>query len=252
MGLEARPSLRGEPFASYSATLKRWLPARPEMVAPDSRHYAYKAPNGPLHLVNADTGSDQTVTNPNDLAPIGYSRAGVWLVQQHRGNMGTGLWLLDPASMSVTQVLAQKPSESWQWVRGDAIWGYDSDGLLGSPPPTSVLHFDIATRTSASWFSESNGTAQVVAIDIGRALVVDTMASRSSLLAVHGPQQSAPVTAVGDVTSDVLSFPGWRSTDARGGWLVNRYGVYLFKGVEVRKVGPGPSQPDIVPAGECA
>lgn len=61
------------------------------MVAPDGVHYTYKAPDGPLHLVDAAHLSDRAIANPTDPSPIGYTAAGVWLAE----GPGSGLWLLD-------------------------------------------------------------------------------------------------------------------------------------------------------------
>ncbi len=246
--LEAQPSLRGESFASYSRASGRWLPVRPEMVAPDGTHYAYKAPNGPLHLVDAVRLTDRTVANPDDLSPIGYTASGVWLVQ----GPGSGLWRLDPANQSITQVLAPDPTQTWLWLRGGAIWGANSSGLPGSSPPTALLHFDIRTQAASTWYSESESTVTLAAVDAtGAALAVISKGTTARLVIVTGPGQFASSSLPPGTMAQSLAYGARQETDSHGGWIVGSTGIYLFSATSgVRRVGPG-SASDIVPAGEC-
>ena len=246
--LEAQPTLRGEPFASYSVPLGRWLPARPEMVAPDGMHYAYKAPDGPLHLVDVAHLNDRTIANPTDLSPIGYTAAGVWLV----AGAGSGLWLLDSTTASITKVLAPDPSQTWLWLRGDGIWGANSSGLPGSSPSTALLHFDIAARVATTWYSQSGSTVTLAAVDsTGVAAIVISHGTVTTLAAVTGPGQSAALTPPAGTTPQNLVSGARQETDTHGGWILASAGAYLFSAkTGIRRVGPG-STSDIVPAGEC-
>ncbi|HYM96180.1 MAG TPA: hypothetical protein VET26_02665, partial [Candidatus Sulfotelmatobacter sp.] len=225
--LEAQPTLRGEPFATYARAAQRWLPARPEMVAPDGLHYAYKAPDGPIHLVDAATGADQAIANPNDLNAIGYTSAGVWLVQ----GAGSGLLLLDRLTGAIGQILAPDPKQSWQWLRGGAIWGFDSSGLPGSAPATTLLHFDLTTRVAMTWYAQSGGTVMLAAVDAtGTAAVVTSQGSTTAAVAVPGPGAATALALPVGTSASSLALGARQETDTHGGWIIDSAGVYLFTG----------------------
>ena len=247
-GLQAQPSLLGEASGSYSPKLGRWLPARPEMVAPDGRHYAYMAPDGPTHVVDSVSGSDHALAHPADLGPIGYGSAGIWLVQ----GPGYGLWLLDPATGSASGVLAPDPKQAWLWMWGGAIWGQDSAELPGSPAPTALLHFDLATRSVSTWYAQAGMTVRLAAVDqTGAALVVVGQGESSRALSITGAGQSTPVTLPPGVSADALVGGVRPETDSHGGWIFARSGMFLFTASsDVQRTGPTPTG-DIIPAGEC-
>jgi hypothetical protein len=246
--LEAQPALRGEPFTSYSPEFQNWLPVRPEMVAPDGLSYAYKSPDGSLHLMNAGARTDHSVANPNDLNPIGYSKDGVWLVQ----GGGSGLWLLDPPSQTISSVLAPNPAQSWEWFRGGAIWGFNSSGLPGSPPASSVLHFDLATRSVTTWYSQTGATVTLVAVDVaGAAAIVVLQASSAIAVEATAPNKSSPLTLPAGLSAVSLSAGARQETESHGGWIVSPAGVFLFRSTSgLSRIGPGLNF-DFVPGGEC-
>jgi hypothetical protein len=245
--LEARPNLKGEAFISYSVVLQTWLPARPEMVAPDGMHYAYMAPDRSIHLVDPKTQTDQVAiaSNPNDLNPIGYSTDGVWLVQ----GPGPGLWVLDPATKAVTQVRPPSAQEFWGLMRGGAIWGANTGGGVGAPPPSALLHFDLKTHAVTTWYSKPGGTVQLAAVDaIGAAAILVSSGSTTTVFSVTAPGVASTLSLPsGTRPSDLMP----QETDSHGGWIVTPSGIYLFALKSgVQRIGPG-STSDIVPAGEC-
>lgn len=250
-GLEAQPKLLGEPFVSYSTVLQEWLPARPEMVAPDGIHYAYKAPDRSIHMVAATTQTNQVVlaSNPNDLNPVGYSIDGIWLVQ----SAGQGLWLIDASTQALTQVRAPSSQESWGLFRGGAIWGANTGGGVGATPPSSLLHFDPKSRTVSTWYSQAGAVVSLAAVDAnGFAAVVTSSGSGSveTLVAITAPGQSRILSMPGGVNPIPL-LSGREETDSHGGWVVARSGIFLFDSTSgVRSIGPAVSG-DVVPAGEC-
>lgn len=249
-GLEAQPKLLGEPFVSWSNPLQGWLPARPEMVAPDGIHYAYRAADRSIHMVAATTQTDQVVlaSNPNDLNPIGYSNDGVWLVQ----GAGQGLWLIDASTQALIQVRAPSSQEFWNLFRGGAIWGANTGGF-GSAPPSSLLHFDPKSRTVSTWYSQAGAIVSLAAVDAnGVAAVVTSSGSGAAdtLVAVTAPGQSRVLSMPGGVDPIPL-LSGREETDSHGGWVVARSGTFLFNSTSgVRSIGAAVSG-DVVPAGEC-
>src|SRR6202011_1642811 len=100
-GTSTSPQLFGVGFGTRTSPAGRWLPAPPELVSPDGRHYAYRHANGTLRLAAVD-GSELPVANPNDLAPLAYTISGVVLAQN--GPAANGLWLLDPTTQAVTVI----------------------------------------------------------------------------------------------------------------------------------------------------
>ena len=92
------PQRYGVGEGTYSNPAGGWLPAPPELVAPDGLHYSYLAGDGTIRIANA-SGQEVIVKNPNKLTPLAFTAAGVVLTSQTVDS--NGLWLLDTTIQTI-------------------------------------------------------------------------------------------------------------------------------------------------------
>lgn len=251
-GTTTSPQLFGVALGTRSSVAGRWLPAPPELVAPDGRHYVYRHATGGLRLASAD-GTELPVANPNDLTPLAYTSSGVVLVQS--GPASNGLWLLDPATQAVTAITPPAGTDDWREVSGAIAFGVNSPGVLGAPPPTVVMESSLVPGSAAHpVYTVSPGDAITLIAGDGRGgvLIVVTGPSAEQLvyLSPSGPPPSLePVNA-----NVVLSTIGRRHhADAHGIWFIGPTGIFLFNpssNLGLQQIAAGVTS-DVVPGGDC-
>jgi hypothetical protein len=257
-GTMASPQLTGVAFATFSPAAGRWLPAPPQLVSPDGLHYTYLHPDGRIRLAAAD-GSQVKIANTNGLTPLAYTGSGVVLVQNLAA--ANGLWLLDPATRSITPITPPAGTDDWLEVSsitptptssgGTFVYGLDSPGRLGAPPSTAVIAAQLVARTPVKTiYSAAPGTISLIAADRDGGLLAVVAGSVSSLVYISPLTRPAPVAAPAGVDPNQI---GRRvHADAHGIWFLGSAGIFLFNATSgFQKIGPGTTA-DIVPAGDCA
>ena len=246
---DTSPQLYGNSGAAYSTALHGWLPVSPDLVAPDGLHYAYEHVDGTLRLADS-TGQEVIVSNPQNLAPIAYTAAGVVLVKN--ANAANGLWMLDVASHVITQLVAPAGNDDWLEVNGATAWGMDSPGALGAPKPTEVLKASLTKgSTAAVAFSAPAGDSiATLAADRSGGVVVVLLGASPSVQYID-PSGAAGSAAAPSVVAVMSKGIPRHSADAHGVWFLGYAGVFLFTpGAGLQSVGPALKQ-DVVPAGDC-
>lgn len=259
-GTVTAPQLFGTALGSYSSIAGRWLPAPPELVSPDGRHYVYLHANSHLVIAGAD-GSAIPIPNPNNLTPLAYNSAGVALVEN--GPAANGLWLLDPGTQSITAVTPPAGTDDWREVSfipasttangGTFVYGLDSPGVLGSPPPTAVLLASLlpgsVVKTKTAYTAATGNTIALIASYRQGGLLVVVTGTSPGLVYLDPNTGPRPVQAPPGL---VLATIGPRHhADANGIWFIGSTGVFLFNTTSgFRQIAPGVTS-DVAPGGDC-
>ena len=257
-GTTTPPQLFGVALGTFSSVAGRWLPAPPELVSPDGKHYTYLHVNGTVHIA-ASNGSEIPVPNPNSLTPLAYTSAGIVLVES--GSASSGLWLLNPTTQSMTVITPPAGTDDWREVAtvpatptsrgGTFAFGLNSPGVLGAPPGTAVIGAQVVAGSPKKTLyaaSAGNSIALIAADRQGGVLVVVTGASpgmvyldpNGGLKPVAGPPGVALATI------------GPRHhADAHGIWFLGRTGVFLYNvATGFQQIAPGTTT-DVAPGGDC-
>lgn len=258
-GTLKQPQLIGVALGTYSSVAGRWLPAPPELVSPDGLHYAYLGANGTLRLATAE-GAEISVPNPNQLTPLAYTDSGVVLVQP--GPASNGLWLLDPTSQSVTAITPPAGTDDWREVSstlasskasgGTFAFGLDSPGVLGAPPPTTVLIAFLGSsvlKLKTVYTADFGNSIALIASDWQGGLLIAVTGASPGLVYLDPATGPRPVAAPPGV---VLATIGPRHhADAHGIWFVGRTGIFLFNATSgLQKIAAGVTT-DVAPGGDC-
>lgn len=246
-GTERKPVLVGGGGATYSAAAGRWLPARPEEVAPDGLHYVYRHPDGELHVVDVTTTADRKVANPNNLNPLAFTASGIYLTKS--ALLAAGLWRMDPSTLVITELVAPGDGQDWLAVTRGIAWGANSNGAMGGPAATQILRADVSNgRVTRPYQSPSGTSIALIAPDsIGGVLLILAGQPLSALyLRSDGTQR--PVSIASDVTA--LHLQGPRQADGHGIWFLGNVALARFDGDSIRIAGPA-IEGLIAPAGPC-
>ncbi len=256
-GTVTSPQLFGVGLGTFSPVAGKWLPAPPELVAPDLLHYAYLHPNGSLRLAAA-TGSEVPIANPINLTPLAYTSAGVVLVQNQPAS--NGLWLLDQTTQAITAVTPPAATDDWREVAtapttptasgGTFAYGLNSPGVLGAPQATAVLIANLLSRASKTVFTApSASTIALIAADRQGGLLIVLTGTSPGLVYLDPNAGLRPVAAP---TGVVLATVGPRHhADAHGIWFVGRTGIFLFNATSgFQKIAAGVTT-DVAPGGDC-
>ncbi len=260
-GTVTSPQLFGVGLGTFSPIAGKWLPAPPQLVSPDLLHYTYLHPNGSLRLAAAN-GSEIPLTNPINLTPLAYTSAGVVLIQNQPAS--SGLWLLDPTTQAITVVTQPTGSDDWREVTsapatatasgGTLAYGVNSPGVLGAPPPTTVLRANLQAggllKTTTVYTTAAGTTIALIAADRQGGLLVALTGHSPGLVYLDPNTGPRLVTAPAGV---VLATVGPRHhADAHGIWFIGRTGIFLFNATSgFQKIAAGATT-DVAPGGDCA
>ena len=260
-GTVTSPQLFGVALGTFSPVAGKWLPAPPELVAPDLLHYAYLHPNGSLRLAGA-AGAEIPVANPINLTPLAYAGAGVVLVQNQPAS--SGLWLLDPRTHAITVITQPTGSDDWREVTsapatataggGTLAYGVNSPGGLGAPPATTVLRANLQAggllKTTTVYTADAGTTIALIAADRQGGLLVALTGQSPGLVYLDRNTGSRSVTAPAGIA---LATVGPRHhADAHGIWFIGRTGIFLFNATSgFQKIAAGVPT-DVAPGGDCA
>ena len=247
-GTVTSPQLFGAPLGTYSPSAARWLPAPPEVVAPDGHHYVYVHPNGSLRLAGAD-GSELPVPNPNNLTPLAFTSSGVILVQS--GPASNGLWLLDSTTQSVSVITPPAGADDWREVTGTIAFGVNSPGVLGAAAPTAVLSaaIDAAAAPKTIYTAGAGSSIAFIAADQLGGVLIGVTGSAPGLVYLNGGV--GPV-AVAVPSGAVIATIGPRHhADAHGIWFLGRTGIFLFTPPSTFQQIAAGTTTDVAPGGDC-
>ena len=245
-GTVRTPVLVGESFGTYSAAAGRWLPARPQEVAPDGLHYVYRHPDGELHVVDVTTTADRKVANPNNLMPLAFTATGIYLTKS--ALLAAGLWRMEPSTLVITELVAPGDGQDWLAVTRGIAWGANSNGAMGAPAATQILRADVSNGKVTRPYQSAVGTSiALIAPDSTGGVLLILAGQPLSALYLRPDGTQRPVSIASDVTARHLQGP--RQADGHGIWF---FGVALarFDGDSIRVAGPA-IEGVIAPAGPC-
>jgi len=200
---------------SYSWFARRWLPVPPEMQSPDGTHYAYAAANG-IHDVDLITGVDRKLVSSTPNQVIEYGADGIYVTKYGAYAGHLGLWLLNPRSAALTQLLPV--SVAFDEIGGGAAW-YSDAGSDGGPSPSTLYRIDLGTGSRTAWFQKPNVWVVHLGTDAtGKALVgyLDVRTDDQVTLAVMSGPGQARVIRMGP-NETMAWIPS--VTDAHGMWF---------------------------------
>jgi transcriptional regulator with XRE-family HTH domain len=155
---------------TYSWELGRWLPVRPEWVAPDHRRYAFSDRVGQLHVVDAGSGEDRIVNGDRSWAVIAYQAEGIYAGVGSATGQSAGLWLIDPAAGGARQLQA---AGDWQGVADGAAWSLEVTAPAVSPSPApqgivygnTVRRLDLRTGQTTTMYQRQDVEFRFVGLD---------------------------------------------------------------------------------------
>jgi hypothetical protein len=257
-GTVTPPQLTGYALGTYSSVAGRWLPAPPELVSADGRHYAYLHANGSIWLSDAN-GSEIPVSNPNNLTPLAYTSSGVVLVQN--GPASNGLWLLDSTTQSITAITPPAGNDDWREVSttpasstasgGAFAFGLNSPGVLGYPPPTVVLAANLIAGSAPKtvYTAGSGNSIALIAADRQGGLLVAVTGASPGLVYLDPAAGQRPVAIPAGVV--VATIGPRHHADAHGIWFIGSTGIFLFNTTSgFQTIATGVTT-DIAPGGDC-
>jgi hypothetical protein len=181
---------------TYSWDLARWLPVRPEWVAPDHRHYAFSDRTSRLHVTDASTGSDRVVNGDRSWVVIAYQADGVYAGVATAVGLSTGLWLIDPASGRAREL---QSGGAWQQVADGAAWSLDVTAPAVSPSPlprdgrygNTVRRLDLGTGRTTTMYRRPDVELRFVGLDdAGNAYVTALSGFAAPLVEIVAPERT--------------------------------------------------------------
>jgi len=246
-GTVRAPALVGESFGTYSAAAGRWLPARPEEVAPDGLHYVDRHPDTELHVVDVAATADRKIANPDNLNPFAFAAGGIYLTQS--ALLAAGLWRMDPSTLAITELVAPGEGQDWLAVTQGIAWGANSNGAMGAGAPTQVLGADLSNGKVTRPYQAPGGTSiAMIAPDSKGGVLLLLAGQPLSAFYLRPDGTQRPVSIESDVTAAQLQAP--RQADGHGIWFLGKTALVRFDGDSIRTAGPGIDR-DIQPAGPC-
>jgi virginiamycin B lyase len=252
----AQPLLVGVSSGYFDGQAGRWLPVQSAAwISPDGLRYAYigfdLSERRELHVVDIATGRDR----PLQLLQgfwwlVAFTDQGLYVNEQYEG-VGPGLWLVDPETGAMRQVLADGAVYA---VSGSAAWTavWNSADKLPQPPGIGGGHNeidrrDLATGARTTWLYAPGTNDYVVAV-VGGAPVIGTWDGVSTkLVLASSPGEAVPMTF--PLSTD--QYPNYSGiiADPQGIWVGSSEGVYLWT---ARTGGILVSDEPGTPAGSCA
>ena len=232
---------------SYSWGARRWVPIPYNQVAPDGLHYALVEDAGSgntrVHVVDLSSGGDRVLMKDGPWYVLDYAREGVYVEKRNRA-ANYGLWLLDPASGDVRQVLAE--SVVGMSLGGGGAWV--EDVVSEGPVAKAVYRIDLVTGVRTLWFSRNLPFAVYYASDGSNNPIVswESVATNdhpTELWLLSRPQEGV-LLYTGPHDSE--PFPSG-VVDANGVWLAgnsSKASLWLLTPAnQLKKVAATPIQP---------
>lgn len=189
-----------------------------------------------IHLVDLATGTSRMVADVNGLYGIvAYAPEGIYLYWNLQSFFG--LWLVDPATGSFSEVNGE---DFWQYVRGGAAWAVSTTYDSAQPLVQGrILRLDLKTRAITTWFSGPDPNLHLIGLDNEGHPVVAVPTQIFVLVRANAPQQIYGGSPLSGITS---------LSDSNGTWFGTQAGTYLYRaGASLTKVSDVPGQV----AGSC-
>jgi hypothetical protein len=230
----------GVPDARYTAYLEPGTGWRTNLlgvgawVSPDGARYAFTdyllspppspaqgpvAPSGRtrIHLVDLATGSSRILADVSGLYGIvAYAPDGIYLYWNLQSF--SGLWLVDPATGSFSQVNGEG---FWQYVGGGAAWAVSTSYDSAQPLVQGrILRLDLKTRAITASFSGPDPNLQLLGLDKEGHPIVAVPTQIFVLLRANAPQKIYDGSPLSGIT--LLS-------DTNGTWFGTQAGTYLYR-----------------------
>ena len=232
---------------SYSWGARRWVPVPYNQVAPDGLHYARVEDAGSgntrVHVVDLASGGDRVLMKDGPWYVADYASEGVY-VEKRNTAANYGLWLLDPATGDVRQVLPE--SVVGLTLGGGAAWV--EDVVSEGPVARAVYRIDLVTGVRTLWFSRTLPFAVYYASDASNKAIVswESVAINdhaTELWLLSRPQEGVLLYSG---SHEGEPFPS-AVVDANGVWFAgnsSKASLWLLTPAnELRKVAATPVQP---------
>jgi hypothetical protein len=236
----------------YDRAYLRWLPVSRNDVSPDGTHYAYadRAVADPLnpptratlHVVAVKTGVDMAFDGGDWSVPyavLDYAAEGIYLTTTL---VGSGLWLMNPATGAVTQV-----SDAWD-VQGSAgnqvFWAgavniSDPNPIAGMAPD-ELDRLNLVDGSRVPWFYRPGSSVHFVSQDTAGPPIIIVSGQVTEFLILLGPGISRSILTFGN------KLPGLASpiSDKHGVWFGSPDGIFLYSEAKgLQKVSNQPGYP---------
>ena len=242
------PQRYGYGEGTYSQAAGGWLPAPPELVAPDGLHYAYLHADGTIRIGN-QSGQEAIIKNPNKLTPLAFIAAGVVLTSQTVDS--NGLWLLDTTTQTIAPIAPVAGTDDWREVRNGTAYGLDSPGVLGYPAPTKLLSVSttVGSTPTVEYAAPAGDSIALIATDTQGDVMIDLTGSSPGIVYLNPAGSGGPSTAPNGTNFARLG--PRHHADAHGIWFIGQTGIFLYTVASgLQALGPAQST-DIVPGGDC-
>ena len=231
------PVLYGEGGGFYDRAAKRWVPVSPAATLADGSAYAYVTYDGTFvaHVVNVASGAVRSYGLGSLDRPevVDFAAGGVFLYSPSAiGGPGEGVWLLNPTTGSVTQVVAVH--RVWA-VRDGKAWVArldPRDKTVWPPteiqPADSLAQVDLATGAETAWFYRAGAYPWMIGFASGRPLIaISNVSGQSEIRLIDQPGSDGKLIYSGNLVFDGY-FQNYQGDGDRI-WLGGEGGIYLYR-----------------------
>jgi len=207
----------------YDRALKRWIPAGPQSLTPDGRHYIYADHVGStstFHVVDLAADADRVVGPPGLWVGAGvddnalYAMRVEFIESQAYGTTekSLGLWKLPLDGSAPVQLTSD--SRRWTWAAAGGVYGDITTGDVAGAP-NDIARFDLSTQKFEVLY-EPGARARLLAVDEKGTAFVLTESGDEQLWRVSGPNAAIKIWAG---TSDGIRPEGPVAVDGSEVWF---------------------------------
>lgn len=252
------PQLFGVESAVWSNAINGWVPTATDLLAPDGIHYVYSGDDGKIHIGNAQSGQEAFVPNPERRTILAYTNAGIVLASETIAPQG--LWLLDPATQTISAITPPTGNYQWAAAAGGYAWGVDSPGVLGYPASKKVISAQIVPNPQ---IINPQSTATVL-YTAPSGQIIGNLAPDTKggvLVMLSGNAQGLVYLPLGGSPTPYQMPPGialpnqgglYSHADAHGIWLSTDSAIFLFNtATGLQRIAANPIKSAFQPSGDC-
>lgn len=226
---------------AYDRASSRWVPVSHDLVSADGSQYAYSEliPNPasqgigsrPLgthvHLVDVATGKDNIVyQTPDVLSAVTVKPEGIYLTQPTfiaDAPVPFYLWLLDPVTGSIHQLLGAKSvGPGTLVIANGTLWIMATD-LNDSKGPGTLLRVNLSDGSQSTWFEQTTKFAQFLGLDgLDHPVVITSSSDNGDPGRTWVISAAATAQPIADQEFTMMV------ADSRGLWFTGN-GVFLYR-----------------------